>query len=89
VVVEEGFVMRVFENGFVVLVPRFGIEGLIRLKELGTPEPRGEYDAEQFVLRVSGSRNLVVGLFDKVRVRISDELEESSGKRKVKMELVS
>ena len=33
IIEEEGFVMKVFSNGFVVFVPRFGIESLIRLKD--------------------------------------------------------
>lgn len=88
VVDEEGFVMKVFSNGFVVFVPRFGIEGLIRLRDLGTPEPKGIFDAEDYVLRVSGSVVLQVELFQKVVVRISDVKEESTGKRKIKLELV-
>ncbi|KAL9632769.1 MAG: hypothetical protein Q9164_005117 [Protoblastenia rupestris] len=90
VVVEEGFVMRVFENGFVVFVPRFGIEGLIRLRDLGTPEPKAVFDNEEYVLRIEaeGGELLVVELFQSVRVRISDVREEGTGKRKVRMELV-
>ncbi|KAK3062580.1 exosome catalytic subunit dis3, partial [Coniosporium uncinatum] len=88
VVDEEGFVMKVFSNGFVVFVPRFGIEGLIRLRDLGMPEPEGVYDAENYTLRISGSRELSVELFQKVQVRISDVAEESTGKRKIKLELL-
>lgn len=88
VIDEDGFVMRVFSNGFVVFVPRFGIEGLIRLRDLATPEPTGEFDAENYVLKVSGSREVSVNLFEKVKVRISDEAEESTGKRKVKLQLL-
>ncbi|KAL1306709.1 hypothetical protein AAFC00_005378 [Neodothiora populina] len=88
VVDEDGFVMRVFSNGFVVFVPRFGIEGLIRLRDLATPEPTGEFDVENYVLKVSGSRDATVSLFEKVKVRISDEAEESTGKRKVKLQLL-
>ena len=88
VVEEEGFVMKVFSNGFVVFVPRFGIEGLIRLRDLGTPEPEGLFDAEEYTLRVSGSADLSIELFQKVMVRISDVKEESTGKRKIKLELV-
>ncbi|KAL8864036.1 MAG: hypothetical protein Q9198_010141, partial [Flavoplaca austrocitrina] len=85
---EDGFVMKVFSNGFVVFVPRFGIEGLIRLADLATPEPESVFDAEEYVLRTSGSRNIDVELFQKVVVRISDVKEESTGKRKIKLELV-
>lgn len=88
VVDEEGFAMKVFSNGFVVFVPRFGIESLIRLRDLAEPEPESTFDAENYVLKTSGSRDLKVELFDKVVVRISDVKEESTGKRKVKFELV-
>ena len=88
VIEEEGFVMRIFSNGFVVFVPRFGIEGLIRLRDMETPEPQAEYDVERYALAVSGSRNFTVALFEKVRVRISDEQEESTGKRKVRLKLI-
>lgn len=30
---EEGYVMRIFENGAIVFIPRFGIEGLVRLED--------------------------------------------------------
>ncbi|KAG8533308.1 uncharacterized protein KY384_002091 [Bacidia gigantensis] len=93
VVEEEGFVMRVFENGFVVFVPRFGIEGLIRLRDLATPEPKGVFDADEYVLRIEGSgigkKSLLIDLFQNLKVRIRDVKEEGTGKRKVKMELVS
>ncbi len=88
VVQEDGFVMKVFSNGFVVFVPRFGIEGLIRLRDLATPEPEGDFDAEEYILKVSGTAQLQVELFQKVVVRISDVKEESTGKRKLKLELV-
>ncbi|TIA66312.1 ribonuclease R [Aureobasidium pullulans] len=54
VVDEDGFIMRVFSNGFVVFVPRFGIEGLIRLRDLATPEPESEFDTENYVLKIKG-----------------------------------
>ncbi|WEW55727.1 exosome catalytic subunit dis3 [Emydomyces testavorans] len=34
---EEGYVMRVFDNGVVVFVPRFGIEGVVRLEDFLLP----------------------------------------------------
>jgi exosome complex exonuclease DIS3/RRP44 len=34
---EEGYVMRVFENGVVVFVPRFGIEGVVGLDDFMLP----------------------------------------------------
>ncbi|KAK3310404.1 uncharacterized protein B0T15DRAFT_36852 [Chaetomium strumarium] len=86
---EDGFVLKVFSNGFVVLVPRFGIESLIRLRDLAEPEPAASYDAETYTLTTSGSREVTVELFQKVRVRVTDQKDETTGKRGVKMELVS
>jgi exosome complex exonuclease DIS3/RRP44 len=86
---EDAFVMRIFSNGFVVLVPRFGIEGLIRLRDLATPEPDSTFDAENYRLITTGSREITVDLFQKVRVRVQDDLDEKTGKRGVKMELIS
>ncbi|KIE01925.1 mitotic control protein dis3, partial [Metarhizium majus ARSEF 297] len=86
---EDAFVMRIFSNGFVVLVPRFGIEGLIRLRDLAEPEPESEFDAETYTLLTRGSRDLKVELFQKVKVKVRDEKDERTGKRGVKMELVT
>ncbi|KAK0729349.1 hypothetical protein B0T21DRAFT_370880 [Apiosordaria backusii] len=85
---EDGFVMKIFSNGFVVLVPRFGIESLIRLRDLAEVEPQAEFDAETYTLQTSGSREVKVELFQKVRVRVTDQKDETTGKRGVKMELV-
>ena len=93
VVEEEGFVMKVFENGFVVFVPRFGIEGVIRLRDLASPEPMAEFEQEEYSLKVKGlgkkGRDLTIELFQKVNLKVSDVKEESTGKRKIKMELVN
>lgn len=85
---EPGFVIKVFSNGFVVFVPRFGIEGLIRLKDLAIPEPEAIFDAEEYVLKVTGSREMEVELFQKIEVRIRDVLDEATGKRKIQMDVV-
>lgn len=85
---EDGFVMKIFSNGFVVLVPRFGIDSLIRLRDLAEPEPEALFDPETYTLQTSGSREIKVELFQKVRVKITDEKDERTGKRGVKMEFV-
>ncbi|KKK14259.1 hypothetical protein P175DRAFT_0560250 [Aspergillus ochraceoroseus IBT 24754] len=66
---EDGYIMRVFENGVVVFVPRFGIEGVVRLEDFVLPgdsslrsvEERrelvvrreSEFDSEGYTLQVS------------------------------------
>ncbi|EEQ88087.1 exosome complex exonuclease exoribonuclease [Blastomyces dermatitidis ER-3] len=61
---EEGYVMRVFDNGVVVFVPRFGIEGVVRLEDFIIPGSQqgerrqvaarreSEFDAEEYSLKV-------------------------------------
>lgn len=88
VIDEDGYIMKIFSNGFVVFVPRFGIEGLIRVRELANPEPDATFDNDNYALDLAGSVNRRVELFEKVQVRISDEQEESTGKRKVRLHLL-
>ncbi|KAF2401092.1 ribonuclease R [Trichodelitschia bisporula] len=86
--VEEAYVMRVFSNGFVVIVPRFGVEDVVRLKDLGVDEKESEFDGDRYVLRIGGEVRRDVELFQRVKVGITDELEESTGKRKIRLRLV-
>ena len=94
VIEEDGFVMRIFSNGFVAFVPRFGIEGLIRLRDMGgvgETEPESVFDAENYSLEIKGAageKERTIELFQQVRVKISDEAEESTGKRKIKLQLI-
>jgi len=55
---------------------------------LASERPESEFDADEYVLTTSGSRSVRVELFEQVRIRIRDELDKSSGKRKVRMELI-
>ncbi|KAL2828912.1 hypothetical protein BDW59DRAFT_39372 [Aspergillus cavernicola] len=66
---EDAYIMRVFENGVVVFVPRFGIEGVVRLEDFVLPGdsasrsveerrelvPRREsdFDPEEYTLKVT------------------------------------
>ena len=43
---------------------------------------------DNYQLNIKGEINRSVELFERVMVRITDELEESTGKRKVKLTLV-
>jgi exosome complex exonuclease DIS3/RRP44 len=113
VIDEDAFIMRIFSNGFVVFVPRFGIEGLIRLRDMLPDndatnkavgggvgrEPDSIFDAENYSLEIfaapaaggaeaAPATSRKVELFGKVRVRITDEADETSGKRRIKLKLV-
>jgi exosome complex exonuclease DIS3/RRP44 len=90
---EDGFVMKIFSNGFVVFVPRFGIEGVVKAKELSelgpAHEPKTEFDDERYTLKVdTGKKNVLLGLFEKVKVEITDVKEEATGKRKIQLKLM-
>ncbi|KAI9882045.1 MAG: DNA-directed RNA polymerase II subunit L [Watsoniomyces obsoletus] len=142
---QEAFIMRIFSNGIVVYVPRFGIEGVVKVEairqslvtsslsstDLGDGNGRIEeenedvemtdanadgdiqeeknkeketetrFDAEEYTLEIivgdnSGSggdrekrvKRIKLEMFGKVLVSVKDERDESSGKRKVRMELI-
>lgn len=84
--VQEGYVIKCFSNGIVVLVPKFGIEGLIKLEDLGDSNT-SLFDEEKFELSFTDFQNQKrkVGVFDKVTVDIKSIKDEITGKRKVQM----
>ncbi|KPI45607.1 Exosome complex exonuclease dis3 [Cyphellophora attinorum] len=97
----EGYVMRVFENGIVVFVPQFGVEGLVRLedfelrKEVGATR-ESEYDADAHTLTVFEKDQLSDGvkveLFQQLKVRVSSEEKggiREKGKRRVRIVVIS
>jgi len=77
---EDAHIIKVKENGVVVLVPRYGIEGIVYTCKNGQRNPF-EYDAKRDVLSAPGC---VLRTFDKVRVRIS---VDSSRAHRPKLEL--
>ncbi|ETN39021.1 uncharacterized protein HMPREF1541_07063 [Cyphellophora europaea CBS 101466] len=93
----DGYVMRVFENGVVVFVPQFGIEGLVKLEDVQLKGDEGGvrgsvFDAENYSLEVfekgKQSKGLKVELFQQVRVRVSSEEKggaREKGKRRVRI----
>ena len=97
----EGYVMRVFENGIVVFVPQFGVEGLVRLDDFQLPGDEGlaresQFDADAFKLKVceKGYKEKVVQveLFQQLKVRVSSEEKggaRDKGKRRVRILVLS
>lgn len=85
---QEGYVIKCFNNGIVVLVPKFGVEGLVKLETLGDPST-ADYSEERFELSFtdfSGTRR-TVGVFDKVHVEVKSVKDDVSGKRKAQLTL--
>ncbi|CAN6662341.1 exosome complex exonuclease Dis3p [Trichomonascus vanleenenianus] len=80
---QEGFVIKLFSNGVVVLVPKFGVEGLIHLEDIGNPDT-AVFEEDTYTLKVDGRE---ISIFDKVKVFVESVKDETTGKRKVKMTL--
>ncbi|OBA19114.1 RNB-domain-containing protein [Metschnikowia bicuspidata var. bicuspidata NRRL YB-4993] len=83
---QEGYVIKCFNNGIVVLVPKFGVEGLIKLEMLGDVNS-AEFDEEKYQLRFVDKKGnkRVVGVFDKLQVEVKSIKDEVSGKRKAQL----
>ena len=81
-VFEEAMVMKVKSNGFISLIPRFGIEGIVYVSEKGDTDSGWEMSEDEQSL--SGPNGIVINVFDAVPVRIS--VEENA--EKVSIDLV-
>lgn len=93
----DGYVLRVFENGVVVFVPQFGIEGLVRLEDFQAvstdhvkPESNFEPDNYRLTVFEKGDENkaVTVELFQQLKVRVSSEEKggaREKGKRRVRV----
>ncbi|KIV78499.1 hypothetical protein PV11_10209 [Exophiala sideris] len=94
----EGYVMRVFENGIVVFVPQFGIEGLVRLDDFqlkgvaASSSRESTFDADRYRLSVyekgHEQQAVTVELFQQLQVRVSSEEKggaREKGKRRVRI----
>lgn len=86
--VQEGYVIKVFSNGVGVLVPKFGVESIIHVEDIGIKDS-AELDEETYTLSVKTNSNETVSLsiFDRVQVHVTSVKDEQTGKRKVHMTL--
>ncbi|KAI5954638.1 DIS3 [Candida jiufengensis] len=82
----EGYVIKSFNNGIVVLVPKFGVEGLIKLETMGDVN-KATYNEDKYELTLTdfNGNERTVGVFDKVKVDVKSVKDEVSGKRKVQL----
>jgi hypothetical protein len=66
---------------------RFGLEGLVNVKDLSKTEIPTEFLAEEYAIKL-GKTATKIAVFDKVVVSVEAVREESTGRQKVKMLLV-
>lgn len=86
---QEGFVIKVYSNGIVILVPKFGVESLIKIEDMSDLPEAAVLNEEEYVLTFSkGDKKRSIAIFDKVKVFVHSVKEESTGKRKVRMSLI-
>lgn len=85
---QEGYCIKVFSNGIVILVPKFGVESLIKLEYLGD-ENSAVFDEENYSLTFTTKEGVTktVSVFDKVDVSIKSILDDFTGKRRVQLVL--
>lgn len=85
---QEGYIIKVFSNGIVVLVPKYGVESLIKLEILGDVNS-AQFDEDNYALSFvdKSGKKRTVSVFDKVEVSIESILDDFTGKRKVQLYL--
>lgn len=85
--VETGYAIKVLNNGIVVLVPRFGVEGLIRIENLTNDVNSSEFDEVNFKLSFTSKagKKREVFVFDKVEVQLRSVLDPITSKRKAEL----
>ena len=82
--IETGYVIKMFHNGFQVLVPKFGVEGLIRLENMSTDMNDVEFDEDEYTLTFKNENSSslrTVRVFDKVDVEVKSVLDPITNKR--------
>ena len=86
--VEDASVLQVFSNGFVVFIPRLGIEGTVHLGDVALKHEATQFEPEEFALHLQTAatgKDVVVGIFDKVKVHVSTVYKEATGRRTMQL----
>lgn len=89
--VETGYIIKVLNNGIVVLVPKFGVEGLIRLENLTNDTNSSSFDEVEFKLsfvQATTGKRRDVYVFQKVNVQVRSVLDQVTSKRKAELLLI-
>lgn len=86
----QGYIVKVFSNGVGILVPRYGLESVIRLEDIcANPDRDAQLDEDNYVLHVKQEtgKEISLSIFEKVNVVVESIKNEGTGKRSVRMTL--
>ncbi|AET38420.1 exosome catalytic subunit DIS3 Ecym_2715 [Eremothecium cymbalariae DBVPG len=85
--IETGYVIKVFNNGIAVLVPKFGVEGLILAENLTTDFQTLDFVEEEFKLsfRDKSGSSREIRVFDKIKIHVKSILDPITNKRKAQL----
>lgn len=88
VLAEEAYVIKVLKNGLVVLIPKYGVEGVVYSSPNADQEPLMKLTEQNTLITLDGK--VEIGLFSKVKVKISvtDAGEDSAQRSKLLLSLV-
>lgn len=80
---ETAYVIRILKNGFSVIIPTYGIEGIVYAHSLDTTSYSFQSSTTHLICE-----NITIKLFDKVQVQISIEEAGVAAAQRSKLKLV-
>lgn len=86
--IETGYIINIFHNGIQVLVPKFGVEGLIRLENMCDDLKDVIFEEFEYKLSFktkSDGKQRTVNVFAKVEVEVKSVLDPITNKRKAQL----
>jgi exosome complex exonuclease DIS3/RRP44 len=87
VIIDTALIIRLRDNGVVVLVPRFGLEGAVILNVLPTVKSlRLEEDAQ--ILQETSSSTLKLSIFQEIVVALSVEAKGPRGRKELMIRII-
>jgi len=87
VIIDSALIIRLRDNGVVVLVPRFGLEGAVILGALPTVRTL-RLDEEAQILQETSSPSLKLSIFQEVVVALSVEAKGPRGRKELVIRIV-
>ncbi|XBW35779.1 hypothetical protein QEN19_001351 [Hanseniaspora menglaensis] len=86
--IESGYIIKIFHNGIQVLVPKFGVEGLIRLENMCDDLNNVEFEEDEYKLTFKSNINgkeRSVRVFDQINVEVKSVVDPVTNKRKAQL----